>query len=186
MTEDEVRKYSGWTAANMRADIERRFGRGIPDHAVQRVRRGVVDAVRDELEPMPGLMGALDILKSGLSMCVASNGNDNRVHGTVDALGLTGYFAPHIYCADQVAEGKPAPDLFLHAAAAFDIAPDHCLVIEDSLHGVTAAVAAKMTVFGFTGAGHLGPDHADALRSAGAHEVFSEMSALPELIRGIS
>lgn len=186
ITADDIGAYVGWTSAKMYADFERRFGFTVPDWAGQKIRSGIVDAVGDELSPMPGLVGVLDELKSGVAMCVASNGTYNRVLGTVGVLGLSDYFVPHIYSAEQVAEGKPAPDLFLHAASAFDAAPDNCLVIEDSLHGVAAALAADMTVFGFTGASHFGPDHEDALHSAGAHEVFGEMLALPELIRSIS
>jgi beta-phosphoglucomutase-like phosphatase (HAD superfamily) len=82
----------------------------------------------------------------------------------------------------MVERGKPAPDLFLHAAATLDVEPNDCIVIEDSLPGVQAAVAAGMTVFGFTGASHIRDGHADRLREAGVDGVFESMAALPALL----
>ncbi len=79
--------------------------------------------------------------------------------------------------------GKPAPDLFLFAAERMGgVAPARCLVVEDSVAGVTAARAAGMPVVGFTGAGHCGPDHADTLRAAGADRVVDDLRRLPALI----
>lgn len=82
----------------------------------------------------------------------------------------------------MVARGKPAPDLFLYASERMGTRPEDCLVIEDSVHGVTAAVAAGMTVLGFTGASHAYPGLADRLREAGAAEVFDDMTALPGML----
>lgn len=78
----------------------------------------------------------------------------------------------------MVARGKPAPDLFLHAAAQMGVAPARCMVIEDSLPGVEAAVAASMTAIGFTGGSHCRAGHAERLRGQGATLVVGTMAAL--------
>lgn len=101
-------------------------------------------------------------------------------------VGLYDRFAPNIFSASQVTRGKPAPDLFLFAAAQLGYAPSECLVIEDSLAGVQAAFAARMKVIGFTGGGHCGPGHAERLRQEGAATVISNMRDLPTLIEQIT
>jgi beta-phosphoglucomutase-like phosphatase (HAD superfamily) len=85
--------------------------------------------------------------------------------------GLTGYFGDAVYSSHQVANGKPAPDLFLFAAANMQAEPSRCIVIEDSLYGVQGAVAAGMRVIGFVGGGHIQPGHDAALLRAGASSV---------------
>ena len=90
--------------------------------------------------------------------------------------------APHIFSATQVKRGKPAPDLFLFAAEQMNIPPAQCLVIEDSVPGVTGGLAAGMTVLGFHGGSHCGAGHAEMLRAAGAAVTFDDMRQLPDLI----
>jgi beta-phosphoglucomutase-like phosphatase (HAD superfamily) len=82
----------------------------------------------------------------------------------------------------QVKRGKPAPDLFLSAAEQMGAAPGRCIVIEDSVPGVTGARAAGMTVLGFHGGSHCRDGHAATLRAAGAHRTFDDMRQLPALI----
>ena len=102
------------------------------------------------------------------------------------ALRVTGYetlFAPNIFSAAEVAQGKPSPDLFLFAARAMGAAPCDCLVIEDSVAGVAAARAAGMTVFGFVGGSHFSRlDAGSDLTAAGAELVFDDMARLPNLV----
>ena len=101
------------------------------------------------------------------------------------SLGRAGFydrFAPNIFSAAQVGRGKPAPDLFLFAASKMKASPDRCLVIEDSVAGVSGAVAAGMTVFGFCGGSHCRPGHPETLRAAGAHLTFADMRQLPGLV----
>jgi beta-phosphoglucomutase-like phosphatase (HAD superfamily) len=95
---------------------------------------------------------------------------------------LLGHFTPHLFSAMQVDRGKPAPDLFLFAAAQMNTPPARCLVVEDSVPGVTAARAAGMTVLGFHGGSHCRPATSVALRAAGANATFNDMRALPDLI----
>ena len=96
--------------------------------------------------------------------------------------GLYDLLAPHIFSATQVKRGKPAPDLFLFAAEQMQVAPARCLVIEDSVPGITGARAAGMTVLGFHGGSHCRPGHAETLRAAGAAVTFDDMQTLPDLI----
>ena len=93
--------------------------------------------------------------------------------------GLHDRFAPHIFSALQVKSGKPAPDLFLFAAGQMKARPERCVVIEDSVPGVTAACAAGMVVLGFHGGSHCVPGHAAMLRAAGAAVTFDDMRQLP-------
>jgi beta-phosphoglucomutase-like phosphatase (HAD superfamily) len=98
------------------------------------------------------------------------------VRHALTTTGLLSYLEPHIYTAAMVEHGKPAPDLFLHAARQHGVAPERCLVIEDSLSGVVAAQAAGMPVIGFVGGSHCRPGHADAMRDAGCVRVFGQMA----------
>jgi beta-phosphoglucomutase-like phosphatase (HAD superfamily) len=83
----------------------------------------------------------------------------------------------------MVERGKPAPDLFLHAAKQHGVRPERCLVIEDSLSGVVAALAADMAVIGFVGGSHIRPGHADTMRAAGCVEVFARMEDVANFLR---
>jgi beta-phosphoglucomutase-like phosphatase (HAD superfamily) len=114
--------------------------------------------------------------------CVASSGPPEKISASLNRVGLYGRFAPHIFSAVQVPNGKPAPDLFLFAADQMKTQPARCLVIEDSVAGVTAALAAGMGVLGFCGGSHCRDGHAATLRAAGAHGTFADMRQLPALI----
>lgn len=131
-----------------------------------------------ELVPVPHV----DDLLAGLSLprCVASSSDLARVQLSLDVTGLAGFFGEHVFTAEMVARGKPEPDLFLFAARRMGKMPSACLVIEDSPHGVLAARAAGMQVWGFIGGGHHRgrAEPAAALRAAGAHQVFDDMRTL--------
>jgi beta-phosphoglucomutase-like phosphatase (HAD superfamily) len=122
-------------------------------------------------------MAAIDLPK-----CVASSGTPEKIRHGLTCAGLYASLAPHIFSALQVRRGKPAPDLFLFAAEQMKTAFVRCIVIEDSVPGVTGARAAGMTVLGFHGGSHCPPGHAEALRAAGAHRTFDDMRQLPTLI----
>jgi beta-phosphoglucomutase-like phosphatase (HAD superfamily) len=101
---------------------------------------------------------------------------------TLSVTGLLPFFSPHLFSAEMVARGKPAPDLLLYAAARMGVAPSRCVVVEDSQAGVRAAVAAGMRVIGFAGGSHCAPGHDCLLRAAGAALVFTRMAELPGLL----
>jgi beta-phosphoglucomutase-like phosphatase (HAD superfamily) len=97
-----------------------------------------------------------------------------------------GRFAPNIFSGTQVSHGKPAPDLFLFAATQMAALPGRCVVVEDSVPGVTGALAAGMTVLGFHGGSHCRPGDDETLRAAGAAATFGDMRQLPGLLGRIA
>jgi HAD superfamily hydrolase (TIGR01509 family) len=120
--------------------------------------------------------------------CICSNSSSARLDMMLTKVGLKPYFENHIYSAKDLGPDrvKPKPDIFLHGAAQFGVAPERCLVIEDSSHGVHGARAAGMRVIGFTGASHTYPSHADRLTDAGAETVISRMADLPAMVAALA
>ncbi|MGI2035241.1 HAD family hydrolase [Rhizobium panacihumi] len=120
--------------------------------------------------------------------CICSNSSSARLDMMLTKVGLKPYFENHIYSAKDLGPDrvKPKPDIFLHGAQQFGVAPERCLVIEDSSHGVHGARAAGMRVIGFTGASHTYPSHADRLTDAGAETVISRMSDLPAMVAALA
>jgi beta-phosphoglucomutase-like phosphatase (HAD superfamily) len=116
--------------------------------------------------------------------CVASNSQLDRVRHALAVTRLLALVDPHVFSASQVAQGKPAPDLFLFAACRFGAQPADCLVVEDSATGVAAAIAAGMPVIGFCGGSHCFDDHADQLLAAGCSRVFARMADVAAFLCG--
>ncbi len=131
-------------------------------------------ALQLDLKPIPGVIEALD--RISLPTCVASSGPHRKMRTTLGITGLFGRFEGRIFSAWDVGRGKPFPDLFLYAASCMGTDPSRCVVIEDALPGVQAAVAAGMSVFGYTRESSMGP-----LGQAGA-KVFNYMAELPRLL----
>jgi HAD superfamily hydrolase (TIGR01509 family) len=178
--EEVMDRYLGISAGAMCADIERRMACVLPPDFAATLHRRTAAAFESELEPMPGIEAALAALPQ--RRCVASSSTPERLRHALSLTGLLSYFEPHVFSATQVARGKPAPELFWFAARAMQVMPGACLVIEDSIPGVQAAVAAGMPAIGFVGGGHCRPGHADRLRAAGAVAIAGEMRRLPALV----
>jgi HAD superfamily hydrolase (TIGR01509 family) len=166
----------GRNRLTLAAAIEARYGRGLPEVFFDTFAARSAAAFERELLPMPGIEELLAALP--LPRCVASNGRLDRVRQRLAMTRLLPFFDPHVFSASQVAHGKPAPDLFLFAAERLGARPTGCTVVEDSIAGVEAAVAAEMPVVGYCGGSHCPRDHADRLRAAGCSRVFTVM---PEL-----
>jgi HAD superfamily hydrolase (TIGR01509 family) len=166
----------GRNRLTLAAAIEARYGRGLPEVFFDTFAARSAAAFERELLPMPGIEELLAALP--LPRCVASNGRLDRVRQRLAMTRLLPFFDPHVFSASQVAHGKPAPDLFLFAAERLGARPAGCTVVEDSIAGVEAAVAAEMPVVGYCGGSHCPRDHADRLRAAGCSRVFTVM---PEL-----
>jgi HAD superfamily hydrolase (TIGR01509 family) len=160
--------------------MERDHGRKLPADFPQMLQQRLNEAFDGELEAIAGVADMLPAL--GVRVCVASSSQPERLRHTLGLTGLWPHFDPNVFSATMVANGKPAPDLFLYAAERMRVEPCTCVVVEDSLGGVAAGRAAGMRVLGFTGGSHCGPDHAARLRAAGAAAVFDDMRALPELL----
>jgi HAD superfamily hydrolase (TIGR01509 family) len=178
--EEMVDRYGGMSLAAMFADLETRYRRRLPADFAQTVHARIAAAFEAELAAIAGVETVLAALTC--RVCVASGSVPERLRHSLSLTGLLRYFDPHVFSATQVRHGKPAPDLFLFAARAMDVAPEACLVIEDSIAGVHAAIAAGMRVYGFDGGGHCRPGHGDRLAAAGAALVFGRMADLPALM----
>ncbi|MGY8676771.1 HAD family hydrolase [Bradyrhizobium sp. UFLA05-153] len=177
-------RFLGVSERDARLMVEQEIGRKLPDDLEQQVNAATLQFYASDLLPITHVaaaIGAIDLPK-----CVASSGTPEKIRHGLSCAGLYEMLAPHIFSASQVARGKPAPDLFLFAAEHMKAAPERCLVIEDSVPGVTGAHAAGMTVLGFHGGSHCPPGHAARLRAAGAGLTFDDMRQLPELVRQVA
>ncbi len=170
-----LRAFIGVSTRNTYATLEARFARPIPETTRGQVRAAFHSALRG-LKPMPGLPAVLDALT--VPVCVASNSSRESLHSMLATAGLAGRSAGRIFSAAEVAHPKPAPDLFLHAEQHMRVPPRDCVVIEDSVHGIAAAVAAGIPVVGFAGGSHCDAGHAEVLRRAGAVSVCQDMAAV--------
>jgi HAD superfamily hydrolase (TIGR01509 family) len=180
LSADEIlERYTGISFADAVADLETRHG-PLPADLGERHRRIFWPLLERELQAIPGVTAVLDSL--ACKMCVASSGRPERLRYALSLVGLYDRFHPHIFSATEVARGKPAPDLFLHAAARMGVMPERCVVVEDSVPGVIAAVAARMRVVGFVGASHCRPGDAARLEVAGAAPVINDMVQLLPLL----
>jgi HAD superfamily hydrolase (TIGR01509 family) len=133
------------------ANIERRLGRAVPTGFAQEKAAAYEAVLRERLVAVPGVVEAITLLREdGMRMCVASSGRHARIRLSLRLTGLQTVFADeHLFSAEDVPRGKPAPDLFLHAAACLSASPQLCVVVEDSPAGVEAAKAAGMRVIGY-------------------------------------
>jgi HAD superfamily hydrolase (TIGR01509 family) len=179
-TEQVHERFLGRSSREARLDIERELGRPLPDDLETELRAELYRSFEASLEAIPGIAPALAAIAQ--PVCVASSGSPERIRTSLTLTGLYDHFVPNLFSAAQVQNGKPAPDLFLFAAARMQTAPARCLVVEDSIHGVMAARAAGMAVLGFHGGSHCRPATAAALRHAGATRTFDDMRQLPALI----
>ncbi|HKT32297.1 MAG TPA: HAD family hydrolase [Gammaproteobacteria bacterium] len=151
------------------------LGKVPPKDFEERYQTRINAALESELQPVAGVPEMLNELK--LPYCVASSGSLEKMRTTLGITGLLRKFDGKLYSVTQVAQAKPAPDVFLYAAAQCGVEPASCAVVEDTPIGVAAGRAAGMTVFGYAG---LMP--AMRLRRAGAHRTFAHMRKLPALL----
>jgi HAD superfamily hydrolase (TIGR01509 family) len=180
LTEAEViERFVGRSDRDTRAAIETHLGRTLPDGWDDAVEHRYREVFADALTPVEGVLEALDRIT--LPTCVASSGTHDHMRYTLGLTGLYERFAGRIFSAEDVANGKPAPDLFLHAAERMAAAPAGCVVVEDSRPGVQAARAAGMRVLAF--AGGLSP--AEVLEGPDT-TVFDDMRELPTLLEQLS
>jgi HAD superfamily hydrolase (TIGR01509 family) len=180
ITDADVRPYLGLTGAEMYRDLEKRFGILLPadfnEQFVQRYRA----LMAEHLPLMPGALALLDRLK--VPACICTNSTRLRFDVTLASTGLDKYFPGRAFCVDDVARGKPAPDLYLHACAHMKTAPTDALIVEDSIMGIRAGTAAGCRVIGFAGGAHCPPDHDTSLVEAGAEIVCHDMATLGSLL----
>jgi D-ribulokinase len=182
LTDQETReRFLGRRLDSSLHKIESELGAPLPENFRDEFSREIVSAFARELKGIEGVREAVEGLRT--RVCVASSSGHKRLRLSLRVVGYETMFAPNIFSAADVAEGKPSPDLFLHAARAMGVAPKDCLVIEDSVAGVAAGRAAGMPVFGFVGASHfVALDEGAHLTAAGAELLFGDMAKLPDLV----
>ncbi|MBF4550248.1 MULTISPECIES: HAD family phosphatase [unclassified Pseudoclavibacter] len=181
LTQDEhVARFLGTSQATFERKLQEGLGRPVPEGWFALQRETLFRAFDTELTAVDGLPEALAVIQDelGLASCVASSGDHAKLSKTLGHTGLHPRFEGRIYSATEVENGKPAPDLFLHAADRMGVDPATCVVVEDSAYGVQAAVAAGMHAYGFAG----GLTPRAWLEDAGA-QTFERMAELPALIR---
>ena len=170
------RFFTGRRTADMCAAIEAATKRKLPPNFASVLAAATLRRFRTELRAMPHVAHALTWIRG--PKCVASASGIDRIRVSLEATGLLRFFEPNLFSATNVARGKPAPDLLLHAAEKMKTKPRDCIVVEDSAVGVAAAVAAGMTAIGYVGGGHAGAQLPKQLTDAGAKAVIADMRAL--------
>ena len=166
--------------AELRSDYANLIGDELPSDFGSRLDQIVWPRIEAELKAIDG---AADLVCAfGGKVAVGSSSPHQKLMRKLEITGLQSLFAPHIYSADHVKAGKPAPDLFLHSAAQLDVYPGRCLVVEDSVHGVLAAIAAGMTPIGFVGGGHCDAGLEQRLLASGAKKVVTHHTQILALL----
>jgi HAD superfamily hydrolase (TIGR01509 family) len=173
-------RFLGRSARQAIIEVEAELGRRLPDDFDTQLKSQIFSTFRESLSPTPRIHEALTAITQ--PVCVASSGSHERMRISLGRTKLYDHFAPNIFSSSEVRNGKPAPDLFLFAAARMGVAPSRCVVVEDSVSGIAGAIAAGMTVLGYCGGSHCRPGYADTLRRAGTAATFDDMRQLPELI----
>lgn len=181
---DYMNRFQGLSGVDFWAALDadhKSLGKGpLPENFGPELDIATMERMDRELSEISGIKSLLNAHDG--PRAVASSSRLHRLIQKLHHTGLHDFFDPHIYSGEQVGNGKPAPDLFLFAASKLDVAPEKCLVIEDSANGVKAGLSAGMTVWGFVGGGHSHDTHADQLAEAGAHKVVDSHDSLAALL----
>jgi HAD superfamily hydrolase (TIGR01509 family) len=178
--EQVFHRFLGRATRQANLEVEAELGRSLPAEYHSQLQDELFRAFEADLEAVPHIHTALDGIDQAI--CIASSGSHPRMQVTLGRTKLFERFAPNIFSASQVSNGKPAPDLFLFAAGQMKVAPERCIVIEDSVSGIKGGLAAGMPVLGFHGGSHCREGYGDKLRAAGATAIFGDMRELPGLI----
>ena len=175
--EESIRDYMGSAMHRIHELVLERTGQRLPEDFDDTFHARVFTAFEQELVAVAGASETLEKLAAdGVPYCVASSGSHERIRVGHRTTGLDRWFDDgRIFSSQDVGRGKPAPDLFLYAAERMGVAPERCVVVEDSPLGVQAAVAAGMDVYGFTA---MTPSE----KLAGANQLFSDMAELADLL----
>lgn len=182
-TEAMIAHRFGMKQKDILAHVAADSGTAIPADAEARIWPATRALFEAELQPMPGVARFLTRL-GDRPRCVASSSSLERIRFSLTRTGLIGFFGDNIFSSQQVARGKPAPDLFLFAAGRMGIAPERAVVIEDSIYGVEGARAAGMRAIGFLGGSHIQPTHDRALAASGAEAAERDYAGVERRIFG--
>ncbi len=170
-------RYIGLTMQAVVDDVNRRYGLSLGDAWLEEVRVETEAAFHAGLEPMPHVKALILALEAaGVPICVGSNGSVSKMNTSLGITGLLAHFEGRLFSGQDMKRGKPFPDLFLHAARVMGVAPEDCVVIEDSAAGLKAAQAAGMKALAYVA----NPAHAPAELSGG--HPFTDMRWVPGLL----
>ncbi len=177
LTEAEMyRRFVGPTFEDMVAELEREHGKTLPPDLSARKDGMMLELYRRDLKPVPGVIPMLQ--KLALPKSVGTNGPRDRALEALRITGLAPFFGDRLTTYEDVKNGKPAPDIYLLAAQRAGLAPSRCLVVEDSVTGVTSALEAGCKVIGFTGVAHDPAAKARELKKLGISHVIHDMGEL--------
>ncbi|MGE3831459.1 MAG: HAD family hydrolase [Parvibaculaceae bacterium] len=179
--DEVIARYSGHQTPDIVARIAETRTIAFPDDFAQTLDTIILSDLVASVKPVAGIKDVLNSLDRA-SWCVASNSGSERIRRCLKAAGLVPPYSPRLFSAERVAKGKPAPDVYLHAAREVGAAPPDCLVVEDTVTGVTAGKAAGMTVIGFLGGSHCRAADGTRLRKAGADLIAADSVTLGKLI----
>lgn len=178
--------FVGRGMATIQQIVEEREGRKLSPEFLTDYIRFCNDMVANGIDPLPGAMDAVQALAKDYKICVASNGETDTVIKTVESIQMTDIFKPeHIYTKAQVLRGKPAPDLFLFAANQMGIDPSKCVVIEDSIAGATAGLAAGMLTIGIIGVSHHPEQVRKNMKKAGVIHILDTWPEITKFIQAL-
>ena len=180
-----LQRFVGIARTDMYKIVFTELGREMPRGLLEEREKRVWERCRSDLKTVPGVEAALEALRQQ-PKCVASSSIPEKLTLKLESTSLARHFAPHIFSTALVARGKPAPDIYLHAAQTVGHAADRCIVVEDSRHGIAGAKDAGMRTIGFVGGGHATPSLVAELRSADAAIVIEHMDDLPQAVRDLS
>lgn len=183
--DDCYRLYMGKRVPEIATAVEASLGRPLrPDFGDDFQKRALA-RFRTDLEAVAGVRDYLTTF-AHVPRCIASTSSPERLAVSLQALGLVETFGTSVFSSELVPRGKPHPDIFLYSARQFGVDPAECLVIEDSVGGVQAGVAAGMTVIGLLAASHVGDGHGDRLRRAGAHHIAATFDEVGEITQRLA
>jgi HAD superfamily hydrolase (TIGR01509 family) len=182
---DAIRHYTGLNGDDFIAAIERRIGAGLPPEFHARMKEESIRALKEGIEAVAGAVDFVRSLPARLPKAVASSSSTRWIRGHLEHLGLSDAFGEHVYSGrEHVSRGKPAPDIYLHAADRLEVEIGRSAILEDSEVGARGAVASGATVIGLSAGRHCFDGHDEMLRSAGVAHVaysFDEVRRLLEL-----
>jgi HAD superfamily hydrolase (TIGR01509 family) len=182
-TEEAVEHFVGLSGPQFIAAIEQRIGEPLPSEFHDRRKEQSVRALREGVRAVAGAVDFVLSLPSDFPKAVASSSSTRWLNGHLAHLGLADAFGPHVYSGrEHVTRGKPAPDLYLHAAEQLGVAIDRSAVFEDSRVGAIGALASGATVIGFAGGAHCFDGHADMLRGLGVTQIAHNFDEARELV----
>lgn len=183
--EEALERYVGLAGKDFFAAIERHIGQPLPPAFFERRREQSVKALQEGVRAVVGAVDFVRSLPAGLPKAVASSSSTRWLSGHLAHLGLADAFGRHVYSGNEhVERGKPAPDLYLHAARELGVAIERCAIIEDSEIGVTGALASGAMVIGLAAGTHCLDGHDQRLRRLGVEHIaydFDEVRALLDL-----